>query len=245
MNIDINCDVAEGIGNEVEILPLISSCNIACGGHAGDVKTMMEVVQLAKKNNVKVGAHPSYPDRENFGRVSMAISSNDLITSIQTQIESFTSILKKENVRMHHIKPHGALYNDIAKNIYLAKIFLEAILNLKKEVFLYVPYKSIIEKEALKQGFRIKNEAFADRNYNKDLSLVSRKFSNAVIVKPELVINHLLSIVKENKLITLDGNAVSIKADTFCIHGDTSTALQILMYLSKELPNHNIYIKRE
>ncbi|MFS4491697.1 5-oxoprolinase subunit PxpA [Maribacter sp. 2308TA10-17] len=242
--IDINCDVGEGIGNEAELLPMISSCNIACGGHAGDVNTMTKVVRLAKENQVKVGAHPSYPDPENFGRISMDISSDVLITSIQNQMESFTSILKKEKVKMHHIKPHGALYNDIAKDASLAKIFLKSILNFKDIIFLYVPFNSVIENEALKQNFKIKNEAFGDRNYNEDLSLVSRKLPNAVLEKPEEVLPHLLSMVKEEQLKASDGSIIKVKADTYCIHGDTPSALQILTYLSKELPKHNIAIAR-
>ncbi|TMM57121.1 5-oxoprolinase subunit PxpA [Maribacter algarum] len=244
-SIDINCDVGEGIGNEAELLPLISSCNIACGGHAGDIETMTNVVRLAKENKVRVGAHPSYPDKQNFGRVSMDIPSELLVKSIQTQIESFTSVLEKENVPIHHIKPHGALYNDIVRDEDLAKVFLEAIAMYKGYVFLYVPYNSKIEAESLKKNFNIKYEAFGDRNYNKDLSLVSRKLPNAVIEKPELVLSHLLSMVKEGRLKTQDGGHVELQADTFCIHGDTPSALQILMYLTSALPEHNILIKRE
>jgi len=243
-HIDINCDVGEGIGNEAGLLPLISSCNIACGGHAGDLQTMIQVVRLAKENKVRVGAHPSYPDKENFGRVSMDVSSDVLIASIQTQLESFTSILKKEKVVLHHIKPHGALYNDIAKDENLAMIFLKSIIDFKDEVFLYVPYKSKIESEALKQQFKIKYEAFGDRNYNTDLSLVSRKLPNAIIENPQQVLSHLCSIVNESMVKAESGDLVKLVADTFCIHGDTPTALQILTYLTKELPNHNITIKR-
>ena len=244
-NIDINCDVGEGIGNEAELLPLISSCNIACGGHAGDIETITKVVRLAKENKVKIGAHPSYPDTKNFGRVSMDIPSDVLIKSIQQQMEDFTSVLKKENVGMHHIKPHGALYNDVAKDAGLAKVFLKSIEIYKDNIFLYVPYNSMIEFEGLKQNFKIKNEAFGDRNYNKDLSLMSRKFPKSVIEKPEEVLAHLVSIVKEKQLIAHDGSVVKLKASTYCIHGDTPSALQILTYLTKELPQHNIFIKRE
>ena len=243
-HIDINCDVGEGIGNEVELLPLISSCNIACGGHAGDLQTMTEVVRLATEYKVRVGAHPSYPDKENFGRVSMDVSSDVLIASIQSQLESFTSILKKENIVLHHIKPHGALYNDIAKDENLATIFLSAISDFKDEMFLYVPYQSKIETEALKQKFKIKYEAFGDRNYNADLSLVSRKLPNAIIENPQQVLSHLSSIVNEGRVVVQSGDHVKLVADTFCIHGDTPTAFEILTYLTKELPNHNITIKR-
>ena len=244
-SIDINCDVGEGIGNESELLPLISSCNIACGGHAGDSATMTEVALLAKQYHVKVGAHPSYPDTKNFGRVSMNITSDDLMKSIREQIKNFTFLLKKENISLHHIKAHGALYNDIAKDVLLAKIFLSAIKEYKEAVFLYVPYASVIATEAIKQNFKIKNEAFADRNYNTDLTLVSRKLPNAILEDPKNVLSHLLSIVKNNQVKTLNGSKVSLLADTFCIHGDTPSALQILMYLTQNLPNHNIIIKRE
>lgn len=243
--IDINCDVGEGIGNEAELLPLISSCNIACGGHAGDIETMTKVVRLAKENNVEVGAHPSYPDRENFGRVSMNISTEHLTESIQNQIKAFDKVLENEHVKMHHIKPHGALYNDIATNMDLAKTFLKAIFQYRDSIFLYVPYKSSIEIESLKQNFNIKYEAFGDRNYNLDFTLISRKLPNAVIENPEKVLSHLLSMVQKQSLKTLGGEHIKIKADTFCIHGDTPSALQILTYLTKELPKHNIFIKRE
>ncbi len=240
--IDINCDVGEGIGNEAQLLPLISSCTIACGGHAGDLKTMSEVLLLAKQYRVKVGAHPSYPDKENFGRVSMPISEDDLIATIQDQIESFVKIVEREHMNMHHIKPHGALYNDIAKDLVLARIFLKAIARYKESVYIYVPYASVIEKEALKQGFRIKREAFVDRNYNADLSLVSRKLANAVLEDPRSVLDHLLLMVKEKQMQAVNGDMIHMDADTFCIHGDTSSALQILTYLSKQLPTQNIEI---
>lgn len=242
--IDINCDVGEGIGNEAQLLPLISSCNVACGGHAGNLKTIESVAILAKRHRVKVGAHPSYPDKENFGRMSMKISKPNLIATIQKQIENFISIVKKENIIMHHIKPHGALYNDIAKDLSLAKTFLEAIAPYKS-AYLYVPYASIIEKEALKQGFYIKREAFADRNYNTDLSLVSRKLPQAVLEDPEKVLKHLVLMVQANQINTINGNIIDILADTYCVHGDTATALQILTYLSKQLRTHNIEIASE
>lgn len=244
-NIDINCDVGEGIDNEAKLLPLVSSCNIACGGHAGDEITMKQVALLAKRHKVKVGAHPSYPDKENFGRTSIDISPEDLTKSIKEQLSSFISILEKENMELHHIKPHGALYNDIAKDATLAKTFLLAIASFKKRAFLYAPYNSIIEKEAQNQGFQVKHEAFADRNYNADLSLVSRKLPNALITEPSDILLHVLSMVKKKQVRTVTGGLAIINADTFCVHGDTPEALQILTYLSKQLPKYNIKIKRE
>ncbi len=242
--IDINCDVGEGVGNEAFLLPLISSCNIACGGHAGDQESMTEVARLAHKNGVKVGAHPSYPDRINFGRVSVDISEKELIASIRNQMNDFVNILKKEEVTLHHIKPHGALYNDIARNKDLAKTFLSAINDFKKTVYIYVPHRSAIEEEGLKNGFEIRREAFADRAYNNDLSLVSRKLKGAVIKSPEKVLQHLLGMVLSKKVKTLKGEKIEILADTYCIHSDTPSALKILNYLTQELPKANIRIKK-
>lgn len=244
INIDINCDIGEGVDNEAELLPLITSCNIACGGHAGDVNTMMKVALLAKEHRVLIGAHPSYPDRANFGRTSIKMAKDDLKKSILAQIEDLNTVLKTLGISLNHIKPHGALYNDVAKDRELALVFLDAIEKYKKEVFLYVSYDSKIAQEALRSGFRIKYEAFADRNYNEDLSLVSRKDPMALIQDPKAVMDHLLHMVTKGAVLTLSGKAVNIEADTYCIHGDSPSTLQILAYLSKHLPENQILIKK-
>ena len=242
--IDINCDVGEGIGNERSLFPHISSCNIACGGHAGDLNSMSEIVQLARRSGIKVGAHPSYPDRENFGRKSMKIEKRLLISSIQKQIKALESILISSNMQLHHIKAHGALYNDMAVELELAMVYLESILEYKDRVFLYLPYGSVIEKVARNQGFKIALEAFGDRNYNDDLSLVSRHSAQALIEEPKKVLEHLISMAINNEVVTLNGVKLPIFADTFCIHGDTSTALQILVYLSDQLPKQHIFLRK-
>lgn len=234
-HIDLNCDLGEGIGNEPEVLPLVSSCNIACGGHAGDIATMEWVVSLAKEHQVKIGAHPSYPDKANFGRVTVDLKSSELIATLREQINQLVLVCTEAGVRLHHIKAHGALYNDIAKGGDLAKVFLEAITPYKADIFLYVPAASTLEKLASEEGFRIKKEAFADRNYNPDLSLVSRRMDSALIVTPDLVLEHLLRMVTEGKVLTVSGTLIAIEADTYCIHGDTPNALQILTYLSQQL----------
>jgi len=205
---------------------------------------MQRVVRLAKKFNVKVGAHPSYPDKENFGRSSMDIPSEVLIQSIQEQIAGLVSILGKENIRLHHIKAHGALYTKIAKNAELAELFLMAIADYKKDTLIYVPYASEIGKKAMEHDFSIVYEAFADRNYNSDLSLVSRSHPQALIESPTAVLKHIVQIVKHQKVRTLTDNTVKILAETFCIHSDTPSAFEIVSYLSKELPNHTIRIKK-
>ncbi len=244
INIDINCDVGEGVGNEELLFPLISSCNIACGGHSGDKDSMLGMVQLAKKHQVKIGAHPSYPDIKNFGRAEMDIAPEVLQASIAEQIHSLVTILENEQVELHHIKAHGALYNMVAVDLELAKTFLKTIERYKSTVFLYVPYGSEIEKEAFYQGFRIKREAFGDRNYNTDLSLVSRTKPNALIEDPKAVLKHIVSMVRNEEVVTVTGSTIRIFGDTFCVHGDTPAALQILTYLSEQLPNQNIYLKK-
>lgn len=241
--IDINCDVGEGVRNEEELFLLISSCNIACGGHVGSRESILFCLELAKKYSVKVGAHPSYPDKENFGRVSMNISSAALIQSIKEQLQNFTALCDQMHVALHHIKPHGALYNDIVKDEHLAKTFLTGIEEFKKGVVLYVPYGSLIQTLAINQGFKIAIEAFVDRNYNTDLSLVSRKESNALITDGKEVLNHLLTMYKENEVKTVSGDKIPIIANTYCIHGDTPSALQILTYITKHLSEHNLQVK--
>lgn len=242
--IDINCDVGEGMGNEASLFPFISSCNIACGGHAGDAESMQETVVLALAHKIKIGAHPSYPDREHFGRVSMKLSESEFQASIHEQLSALEKILLQENTIMHHVKPHGALYNDMMTDRRLAGAFLETIAYLKSRCFLFVPFGSVIAEEALNQGFKIQVEAFADRRYLDGYSLAPRKKHGAVIASPEAVLQQLVGMVKDSRLETLDGVQLPIEAETYCIHGDTPSAFQILTYLAKELPNQGIYLKK-
>lgn len=241
--IDINCDLGEGFGNEEQILPLISSCNIACGGHAGGDEIIRKVAQLAKQHNVKVGAHPSYPDKENFGRETMWIAKDELINSLKSQVDNFASIITEENIDLHHIKAHGALYNDMTTDAEIARSFLEAIANYKDNTILYVPFNSVIEGEALVAGFKIKYEAFGDRNYSFDGSLISRKEENALIEKPQTVLEHIARMVHEREVKLPDGKRIRMLADTYCIHGDTPSALEILAYISNYQSMYNLVIK--
>jgi UPF0271 protein len=242
--IDINCDVGEGVGNEAALFPHISSCNIACGGHAGDTQSMRKIAILAHENNVKIGAHPSYPDKENFGRKVMQLSDQELQQSIRNQIDDFVKILINENLTLNHIKPHGALYNQIAKNKKLATVFLESIEDFRAHTTLYVPYASQVSEIADQRGFRIKYEAFGDRNYNDDLSLVSRRLPNAMLENPKDVFEHLFNIIEVGSVKSVTGEQIPIKADTFCIHGDTPSALEILMYLSNEFQKKGIHLNK-
>lgn len=240
--VDINCDVGEGLDNEAKLMPYISSCNIACGGHAGTVETIRNTIKLALKHTVKIGAHPSFPDKENFGRVNMRMGAPQLQQSIEAQIRLLKSHVASLGARLHHVKPHGALYNLAATDKRMALVVIEAVKNTAKEALLYVPYQSLIAVLAEKNGLKIKIEAFADRNYNSDLTLVSRKDKNAVITDPQKVVDHLVSMILQNKVVTVDGGVAEITAETFCVHGDNPKSEEVLNYISKELPKHDIKI---
>lgn len=241
--VDINADVGEGVDNESKLMPYLSSCNIACGGHAGDIKTMTQVVRLAKKHTVKIGAHPSFPDKPNFGRVEMTISAADLYASLKQQIRTLQNVLYAEKVQLRHIKPHGALYNLASRDEKTAKVVIEVIKSITMPVKLYAPYKSIIAQLAIEEQIEVIYEAFADRNYYEDLSLVSRQNSGAIINNRSDVLQHVLLMIKHQKVKTLSGVEVPIKASTLCVHGDTKNAIEILNFLKQELSKNSIRIQ--
>ena len=232
--LNINCDLGEGLNNEHIIMPLIDSCNIACGGHAGDNGSMIECIEISIKNNVKIGAHPSYPDKINFGRKKIDISPSELSYSIISQIESLETIADSYGLELNHIKAHGALYNQMIIDTELSNFYLDTIKDFKNKCSLYIPYKSEIEKIALKKGFSIIYEAFGDRNYNDDLTLVSRNNENALITDPESVVNHIKTIKETETVKTINGNFKKIKFNTICIHSDTNNSIEILKKINQE-----------
>lgn len=241
--IDINVDVGEGINNEFQIMPYISSCNIACGGHAGDLETMRTVVKLAKQHQVKIGAHPSFPDREHFGRKPMGITCAALYTSIKGQIGDLMTILREEQARFHHIKPHGALYNLVAVDKKVATVIVEVMKTILLPIKLYVPYNSVIEKTAIENSIPIRYEAFADRNYNDDGTLVSRSENNALIKDSNQMFEHVYRMVTSQKVKTINGLEIDFKADTYCVHGDNPKAVELIKDLRGRLENNNIQIR--
>ncbi|WP_242157600.1 5-oxoprolinase subunit PxpA [Aestuariivivens sediminis] len=240
--IDINADVGEGLDNENLLIPLISSCNIACGGHAGDDETMERVIALAKTHGVKVGAHPSFPDKENFGRAVMDMPYAALFKSLEDQVCRLIANLDKAHVSLHHIKPHGALYNIIAKDQNTAMVIIELLKSFAFPVYLYVPYRSVIADLAIKNHVPIIYEAFADRNYNDDLSLVSRQEPNALIEDADAMFHHIYKMVKEKKVKTVNGKNIPIQAHTFCVHGDTPNAIHLLESVRQRLANKQIQV---
>jgi UPF0271 protein len=236
MTIDINCDLGEGMGNDAQLMPYLGSCNIACGGHYGDVDTMTEAIKLAQIFGVNVGAHPSFPDRENFGRKLMDISRQELQETLHQQVTSFQNLCGELDVDMHHIKLHGALYNLAASDAEIAAVVLNVFAAVHTDIKIYVPYNSAIAILA-DDYFPIVYEAFADRSYNYDLSLVSRDEIGALISDKKLALQQVSTIIETGKVKTVTGELVKIIADTFCVHGDQKNAVEIVKHLHQCLNN--------
>jgi 5-oxoprolinase (ATP-hydrolysing) subunit A len=230
---DINCDLGEGLPNDGLLMPYLGSCNIACGGHTGNENTIRDTIRLAKMYQVKIGAHPSYPDAKNFGRIKMDISPESLKKSLMTQLSLFKNISEEENITIHHIKPHGALYNFSATDHETASVILDILELQFPGCYLYCPPNSHMEQLANKRGILIKREVFADRNYNEDGSLVNRTLPNAVITDAGRVLEHIQFIVENGEIRTFNGHRIAMQAETICVHGDNPNALEILKNIHK------------
>ena len=232
-NIHLNCDLGEGGEFDAEIMPLISACNIACGGHAGTVETMQQTVDLALEHNVEIGAHPSYPDKENFGRKDLEISEKELKRSLVAQILSLKQVAEAEGGILKHVKPHGALYNKAQHDENTAAVILDALEEFDVPLILFAPEDSVIARMA-KGKVQVRFEAFADRAYNQDRTLVSRRESGALITEKEEVAKHLFSMIKDREIICRNGEKITTKSSTFCVHSDTPNAVKILQYLHEK-----------
>ncbi|MBL8099197.1 MAG: LamB/YcsF family protein [Anaerolineales bacterium] len=230
MKIDLNCDLGEGIGNDEAIMPFITSANIACGFHAGDEKTMRETIRLAKKYNVNIGAHPSWKDRENFGRKEMNLSANEAEKIVRYQIELIYKIVKEENANLTHVKPHGALYNQSARDDELARAIVHAIKNVSQDLVLVGLAGSRSIEAGIKMGLKVAREGFPDRRYNPDGSLISRSEANAVIESSDEVAHHALTLILGGGL------------DTLCLHGDNLNAVENAKLLRSVLEKNGIEV---
>src|SRR6188474_2188045 len=208
MNIDLNCDMGENIGNEEDIMPYIMSANIACGFQAGDPTTMRATVRLAKRYGVAVGAHPSWKDVEGFGRREMILPPEEVEALILYQVGALYAIAKAEDVELNHVKPHGALYNQAAKDRALANAIARAVKRFSDDLILIGLAGSELIKAGREVGLRVANEGFPDRNYNPDGTLVSRKESNAIIQSPDAVAAHALELIENG--ILFEGKRVRV-----------------------------------
>ena len=228
---DINSDMGEGfgaweMGNDALLLDYITSTNIACGWHAGDPARMKKLVEMASKKGVHIGAHPGLPDLEGFGRREMAVSEEDAYNYVLYQAGALKAFVNAIGKKLHHVKPHGALYNQAAKDIKLARGIAQAVKDLGSEVILYGLAGSCLIDAAKELNVPAWQEVFADRKYTKEGFLVPRTQAGAVIEDGTEALNQVISMSKNGKVIAIDGNEIEIQTDTLCIHGDNPHAVE-------------------
>jgi UPF0271 protein len=248
--IDLNCDMGEGfgvytLGDDEEIMPLISSANIACGFHASDPATMLKTVRMAKKYQVAVGAHPGYPDLAGFGRRAMDIAPEELKAQIIYQIGALLAFCRAEDVPLRHVKLHGALYNRAAVDMDVACAVAEAVRSVSTELYLVCLARSAMVTAAEKCGVRYVREAFADRAYVADGTLLPRSHDGSVIKDPLRVAERVVRMVREQRVEASDGTIVPLSFQTICVHGDTPGALETIRKIRKSLERENIRITAE
>lgn len=225
MSTIINCDMGEGVGNDELIMPFIHSANIACGYHAGDAATMQQTVELCLKYKVAIGAHPSFFDRENFGRTEMKLEQEEIYDLISQQLFILNETVAGFDTKLLHVKPHGALYNMSAKDSLLAKTIARAVKDFDASLIVVGLSGSYSVSEAKALGLKSANEVFADRSYQDDGSLTPRSQSNAIIDDTEKVVQQVVQMINEGTVTTISGKKIPIVAETICIHGDGKRAV--------------------
>jgi UPF0271 protein len=241
--IDLNCDMGEGLSNDSLIMPWISSANIACGYHAGDEDTMKKTIEFALQNNVAIGAHPGFPDRENFGRTEMHLPLQEVAELVATQILLLQKIAGELGTKLHHIKPHGALYNMAAKNGQLAAVIAKTVFGIDDTLLLYGLSGSESISEAKKIGLKTTSEVFADRTYQDNGNLTPRTQPNALIETEEASLQQVLQMIGQQTVTSTNGKQVSIKAETVCLHGDGVHAVAFAKNIYHTLQQNQVDIK--
>jgi UPF0271 protein len=245
MAIDLNCDMGESfgryaLGDDAAVMPFITSANIACGLHAGDPSVMRSTVRLAKQHGVAVGAHPGWPDLQGFGRRDMFLSPDEAGAFVLYQIGALAAFARAEGVDLRHVKPHGALYNQAAKDHSLADAIARAVKTFDKDLILVGLAGSAMIAAGLECGLRVANEAFPDRRYNSDGTLVSRKQPDAVLSSPDEVAAHAVSLAKDG----IDFGGRRIHVDTLCLHGDNPRAADNARLVRSALERASIEIQQ-
>ena len=248
MEININCDLGEKSkyhSNEYDpdLLKIVNSANVACGYHAGDEDTMNQVIKISKKYGVSIGAHPSFNDPENFGRERINLSAFEIERLIVDQYEVLQKIASKYNENVSHIKPHGALNNMACEDIELATILAKTIKKIDKDLIYLVPTGSKMQEAAKKLDMKIACEIFADRNYEDDGNLISRKKPNAIISDPDVAKEHVLNMVKNQALNCHSGKQIPCEIDSVCVHGDNRNSLATAISLKKNLVVNGLKLK--
>lgn len=243
-SVDFNGDLGEGAGTDTTIMPLVTSANIACGGHAGNENTMRTTVELAIKNHVAIGAHPGYPDRERFGRVALEMPPRELSESIRRQLDALIGIASRLGARVTHVKAHGALYNQAERDGTTARSILFGIHAATggHELVVFAPPGSAMWQEATGMGMRVAREGFVDRTYESDGTLRSRTLAGALITNPAAAAAQALSFVRNGGVSTADGAFLKLEVDTLCVHGDTPGAADIARAVRDALRSANVKV---
>ncbi len=240
--VDLNADLGEGAGYDVELIPLLTSANIACGFHAGKPEMMKEAVKFCKKYDVHVGAHPSFPDTWGFGRREMKCSKEEIVSYILYQLGALDAFCKAEEVKMHHVKPHGAIYNMAWRDMDVASAIVEGIKQYDKSLILFAQPNSFLAKAGEEAGLKVEYEVFADRAYDNDGSLTSRKKDSSVLHDEEQVLERTLKMVIEGKVTTYENEELELEANTICLHGDNPAAIMLAQSIRQGLIEKDVEI---
>ena len=242
LSVDLNADLGEGSGHDAELFELISSANIATGFHAGDSDTMHAAISAARKHEVAVGAHPSFFDRENFGRKELTIPNEEVFDAVAYQLGIFEAIASALDVRPNHVKPHGALYNMAVRDAKLADAIVRAIESVDPKLILFAPDSSELARAGKAHGLQIAREIFADRNYLNDGWLVPRTRPDALLHDPKEAAQRVLRMLREGKVRSVEGRDVDVCGETICVHGDTPAAVEFARELRTELEREGVRI---
>src|SRR4029077_7758061 len=240
--VDLNADLGEGSGHDAELFDLISSANIATGFHAGDSDTMHAAISAAKKKGVAVGAHPSFFDRENFGRKELTMPAEEVFDAVAYQLGIFQAIASALDVQPNHVKPHGALYNMAVRDANLADAIARAIASVDPKLILFAPDKSELARAGEAHGLQIAREIFADRNYLNDGWLVPRTRPDALLHDPKEAAERVLRMLPEGNVRSIEGRDVEVRGETICVHGDTPGAVEFARELHTRLEREGVKI---
>jgi len=248
VSVDLNCDMGESfgawtLGQDAEIMPLITSANVACGFHAGDPGVMRQTVRLALRQGVAIGAHPGLPDLVGFGRRNLDISPEEAFDMTVYQLGALAAVVRAEGGKLHHLKPHGALYNMAATNAELAESIAEAIYKVQPELTLYGLAGSELTKAGEKIGLKTAHEVFADRTYQANGTLTPRRAPDALITDAPTAISQVIKMITQGKLRAQSGEEVAIRADTVCLHGDGAHALEFARQLRAALASAAVEVR--
>jgi 5-oxoprolinase (ATP-hydrolysing) subunit A len=242
LSIDLNADLGEGSGHDNELFELISSANIATGFHAGDPASILDSIRAAKEKGVAVGAHPSFADRENFGRKEIAVSIPQLFAELVYQIAAFQSLARAVGARPNHVKPHGALYNMAVRDDQMAEAIAQAIAAVDSSLILFAPANSAMERAGRTAELQIARELFADRNYLNDGWLVPRTRRDALLRDPKEAAQRVLRMLREGKVRSVEGHDVEVRGESVCVHGDTPGAVEFARELRTQLEHEGVRI---